>query len=269
MQESKEEKALAAKNGEREALISLWREVRRFCYRELLNYARRVKFPLVDKDDILQCAYFGFLYAVRAYEPKREFKFMTYLSRCLKAAVRDYAVIKKDTGKETSGDEYITGSEEITVFDAIPDKNAEAAFFRAERFDAVKKIYEAITALPNRERLFILLHYFGGATYSQIAAKLDVKQAEISAIRKSALKKLRRSKGLRGLYEAGVRLHNAEELARFEFSISAEAAAVRRIIAEKSRDGYISYGKRMAVYNAAFVRFVEQRANKENLNAKT
>ena len=69
--------------------------------------------------------------------------------------------------------------------------------FRGEldHHGARNALREAIDALPEKERMTILLRYFKGMTQEQTARVLGVSQVQISRLERRGLKRLRESVG--------------------------------------------------------------------------
>ena len=268
----REHMALMARAGHTEYLTPLWEEVQGLCIKLMREFARRLRLPnWIDAEDITQCAYFGFLYAVAAYDPEKGFAFATYLGYHLRnAAVRQSGLPRHGGAyREVSGDAYIDEDESITLFDTVADERASDAYRAAELSDVQERIRAAMLGLTETQRHIIELRFWRGASFCEIAALCGADRSDIAAQYSAAMRKLRSARELRGLYEDYGRHYHDGALWQSTdmFGLSAEAAAVRREIARESRARYLSYGKRQAMMKAAYDRFMSREASGDAFDA--
>lgn len=80
---------------------------------------------------------------------------------------------------------YNDGEESMLVVDQIKDPQGED-----ELFDNIA-LSDEISKLPEREKRIIDMRYFQGKTQTEISTELDISQAQISRLEKSAIGKLR------------------------------------------------------------------------------
>jgi RNA polymerase sigma factor for flagellar operon FliA len=72
---------------------------------------------------------------------------------------------------------------------ADPSSNPAVIFELAE---ADRLLADAISTLPDRDRLILVLSYYEGLTLAEIGSALDLTESRISQLRTRALKQLRR-----------------------------------------------------------------------------
>ncbi len=270
----KERMALMIQAGHTEYLTPLWKAVERLCMKLMRVYARRLRLPhWMDAEDVTQCAYFGFLDAVAAYDPAKGFSFTSYLGFNLRrAAVRQSGLTsRKGAYREVSGDAYIDEDESITLFDTIADEQASDSYEAAELSDVQERIRAAMLRLTETERHIMELRFWHGASPGEIASAWGADRSYITTQYNSALRKLRRAPELRGLYE-DYRRHYHEGAAwqsMYLFELSAEAAAVRREIAREAQARYLSYGKRQAMMKAAYDVFARREGMEASIDIPT
>lgn len=257
MEESREHMALMAQAGHTEYLTPLWASVEGLCGRIMREYTKRLKLPnWVDADDVIQCAYFGFLDAVKAYDPYKGFAFTSYLSLHLRKAAVRRSGARQRPYTEVSGDAYLTEDESLVLWDALADDRASDAFEAVELSDAQEKVRAAMLRLSAKQQHILELHFWHEVTFTDIAKTEGVSLSYVSAQYRAALNRLRRARELRGLYEEYKRhIDGREWQTRFMFSQSAEYSAVRREIAREAAQRYLSYGKRQAMLKTAYDRF--------------
>lgn len=81
-----------------------------------------------------------------------------------------------------------SGEEELAY---IPDKPEEDPLFRCLRGEMRERLAEAISALPERERLVVTLYYYEEMTMREIGLALGVVESRVSQIHSSAVVHLR------------------------------------------------------------------------------
>lgn len=259
---SNEQLAILIRQGHTEYYTELWEQTRRLIYKLIYQAARGRKLPHgVDMDDVLQCGYFALCGAVKAYKPDEGYKFSSYLSFQIKHAVN--AAIGRGNKVaafiEVSYNEPIkgkNGSDDAQLIDLIEDENAALSFEQLELTDTQEKVWQAVAALPDKEREAITEHFLRGRTYKEIAKESGVTVAAVHSRVRQGLTLLRRSQSLRALYADFTRHYSGEfvlgQRREWRWRISPELHAVLKDIAQRRENGeYISYGKEQAaIYKA-------------------
>ena len=86
---------------------------------------------------------------------------------------------------------YADGGDPLTVMDQVRDtKNTDENWM--ERI-ALRNAYQA---LDNRQKQIVALRFVGGKTQMEVAGALDISQAQVSRLEKSAISSMRKSFGL-------------------------------------------------------------------------
>ena len=78
-----------------------------------------------------------------------------------------------------------TGDEGFSLEDVLTDTESE------ERMVEKIALRQAVTGLPERERMVIQLRYFHGLTQQRVAKIMDVSQVQVSRIEKKAIAMLK------------------------------------------------------------------------------
>lgn len=192
---SNEELAQAIKTGERDKLLSLWEQVRRFVYQQARRWAA---YGGVETDDLMQSGFLALLDALNGWSPERG-RFLSWYALRLKGAFTEA------TGQRTQRDRLdplqnclsldapLTDDEAdlFTLADVLPDPRAAAAVTAVEERDLAarrrKAVQDALATLPADQRRAVVLRYWYGQ-------KADHKahQAALRALRHPAV-----SRGLR------------------------------------------------------------------------
>lgn len=207
---SNEELATLIQQGHEELYPELWNNVVDF----IQNMAKRrysvmsIEFgTIVEAEDLAQSGYIALVEAVKHYKPDSEYKFLTYLSKCLKSAfaeVGGYRTRKKDPLKyAVSLDEPILDDEnETTRLDFIADpgdqyEDADEKIWLEELRQALDR---AVSELPPKQRETLFRRYALGQTQKEIGLSAGVsrdaiRQTEMAAYRE--LKNKARKNGLK------------------------------------------------------------------------
>lgn len=189
--------------------------------------AQHFQHPLVDRDDLFQAGVVGLIEAVERFDPERGANFAAYavpyikgemcrflenrrgikhrsanakLARLLRETenrltqelqrLPTVQELSEDLGVDTSelllcaegGEVLLSFGEEV---EAIGDDD--------DGFDFVEdKLLAAslLEGLNERERLLVTMHFFENKTQSELAAKYDLSQAQISRLLRGALEKM-------------------------------------------------------------------------------
>ena len=210
-----EELIAKAQQGDREASEALVEENSGLIW----SVARRFLGRGTEADDLYQLGCLGFLKAVEGFDLAYGTQFSTYavpkiageirrflrddgavkVSRSLKEqAATIKAARSRLTGltpeeialaeTATAATESIqreTGDEGFTLENVLTDTESE------ERMVEKIALRQAISGLPERERMVIQLRYFHGLTQQRVAAVMNVSQVQVSRIEKKAVAMLR------------------------------------------------------------------------------
>ncbi|MGH8106059.1 MAG: sigma-70 family RNA polymerase sigma factor [Arenimonas sp.] len=180
---------------------------------------RRMRIPQMDWNDYAQNATIGLLEAMSRYDENRGIEFMAYAKPRVRGAVfnglRSYLSEahrregqaerindRLDSFEGSSSDDPL--SQLISTVSGMGlglllDSSASADFFGAgsdassmvERHQMDALLANAMSNLPEREKLVLTLHYFQHMPFVDIAALLGVTKGRISQIHKAAIEKSR------------------------------------------------------------------------------
>lgn len=203
-----EELAAAIQAGDRDKLPELWEQVGPFISMKSGMMARTLDgFGGVTAEDLYQSGYLAMVAAVEAFDPDRGYKFLTYLSTCLKTAFAEaagYRSKKRDWLDYAGGlNDPIPGTDDLTPADTVADARAAQDFEDAERriwLSDLRRILDgAMEALPPLQRATVEAHHYQGKTLREIAEKNGVSIEAVRQRERKALCTLGRNKGVREL----------------------------------------------------------------------
>lgn len=191
MSMTNEELAELIKNRQKEYCADLWAQTRKIFIKKVnsfynINRLRCDRCGL-ERADLIQMCYFVMLDAVGAYNPEKGYKFTTYIKFHFINTMREAVGIRGKSKQNilndcTSLDIPIDEAEEITRLELVEDAEAFAEFDRCETSLILDKLRllldEAIDYLPPTHAEILRLRYFGGATYAEIAERLNIGTAQ-------------------------------------------------------------------------------------------
>lgn len=193
---SNEELAQAIKIGERDKLLTLWEQVRRFAYQQARRWAAAGRGG-VTAEDLVQEGFLAMLDALERWRPEAG-TFLSMYSMRLKAAFT-LAIGQRTQRDRLDPLQYCLSLETpltdddtdlFTLADVLPDPRAAAAVTAIEERDLAtrrcKAVQEALDTLPEDQRRAVVLRYWWGE-------KVDAKAHNM------ALRALRRPAVSRGL----------------------------------------------------------------------
>ena len=136
-------------------------------------------------EDALSAARESFLHAMREFDAARGVPFPGYA----KAKVYgDLRTLFKKSRRQWQREVLPEGSEEESVFDAVPDERDEMKNLEAD--DAFRNL---IAPLPEKSRRLLTMLYAHGLTQKEAAAKLGMSQQAAAVVKARALKALRKT----------------------------------------------------------------------------
>ena len=194
-----EELAQQIQQGERDLILPLWEQVRRYAHDRAYKWHRATGGRGgVTLDDLEQEAFIALLEALEGWDEKAG-KFLTWYDLRLKSAFtaatmqRTKRDIKDPLQDCLSLDAPLTDQEgdPFTLEDTIPDQRAEDDLNTVEERDRQAAIRRALNSLQAEQRRVILLRYFHGLTREQTAQRLHLTRTRAAAIEAKALRLLR------------------------------------------------------------------------------
>lgn len=196
----------AAKTGDPDAILSLWGRVKRVCFTIASQYMSALFRAGFDRDDIEQELFVAFLKALAAYDPAKNFKFNTYLTRHVLNAVRDALCIrggKKLSPVTVSLDEPLTldNGDVVTRGETLFDPTAEKAFDNVEdRIENERKrkiLEQCLDKLETPESDIIRKIYYDGLTVKEAGEILGLDYRTSVLLKMKSLHKLRNLRQMR------------------------------------------------------------------------
>lgn len=194
-----EELARRIQQGERDLLIQLWEQVRRYaCDRAYKWHRATGGRGGVTLDDLEQEAFLALLAALEGWDEKAG-KFLTWYDLRLRAAFT--AATAQRTQRDRldplqgclSLDAALTDREgdPFTLEDTIPDQRAEDDLDAVEERDRQAAVRRVLDSLQTEQRQVILLRYYHDMTKEQTAQRLHLTKTRANTIEQKALRLLR------------------------------------------------------------------------------
>lgn len=169
---SNEELAQAIKTGERDKLLTLWEQVRRFAYQQARRWAAAGRGG-ITVEDLVQEGFLAMLDALERWRPEAG-TFLSMYSMRLKAAFT-LAIGQRTQRDRLDPLQYCLSLETpltdddtdlFTLADVLPDPRAAAAVTAIEERELAtrrrKAVQEALDTLPADQRQAVILRYWQG-----------------------------------------------------------------------------------------------------------
>ncbi len=146
----------------------------------------------LDPDELVSTAMYGLVKAAAAFQPDKGIRFCTFASRVIENEIRIALRREKRWARLISLETPVLSDGEggETVLQdtiAVQDQELERIFEKIEN----QELYEAVDALPEKERSMILM-FMAGKTQMEIAAEIGINQSHVSRSLKKIFAKLRR-----------------------------------------------------------------------------
>lgn len=159
-----EEIAVLAQTGDRDALLTLWAQVRRLAWKFIPRWRTGAAAGGLVDEDLEQIAFMGMLRAVDSFRPDAGWRFSTIFVR---AAQNELAAAVGRTDRQLSDPLRFAVSldlpaspdadEDLTLRDMLEDPQAEEAFRRAEVFGALEPF---LSDLPEDQQAALYRRYW-------------------------------------------------------------------------------------------------------------
>ena len=194
-----EELARRIQQGERDLILQLWAQVRRYAHDRAYKWYRATGGRGgVTLDDLEQESIVALLEALEGWDEKAG-KFLTWYDLRLKAAFTAATAQRTQRDRKDplqdclSLDAPLTDREggPFTLEDTIPDQRAEEDLETVEEREKQAAIRRVLDSLQTEQRQVILLRYFYGLTREQTAQRLHLTRTRAAAIEAKALRLLR------------------------------------------------------------------------------
>lgn len=149
-----------------------------------------------DTDDLISIGTIGLIKGVSTFDPDKNVKLATYLSRCIENEILMHFRASKKLSYEVSLDEPMEQDGDgnaLALMDVL--SSTDDALDRIEQSDQFHLMRAALTTLDNRERAVIMVRYgldgHTPLTQRETAQLHGISRSYISRIEKKALGKLR------------------------------------------------------------------------------
>ena len=194
-----EELAQQIQQGERDLILPLWEQVRRFARDRAYKWFRATNGRGGQTvQDLEQEAFLALLEALEGWDEKAG-KFLTWYDLRLKSAFTAATAQRTQRDRKDplqdclSLDAPLTDQEgdPFTLEDTIPDQRAEDDLNTVEEWDRQAAIRRVLDSLQAEQRRVILLRYYHDMTREQTAQRLHLTRTRAAAIEAKALRLLR------------------------------------------------------------------------------
>ena len=189
---SNEELAILAQQGNREAIASLWEQVKRLLYQLARRFYRRYGADCCAKRgvmlaDLEQECLLALLDAVRGFKPTAGYQFTTYLTRASESRFKAAMGLRKhnplDVADSMNSPALDDGEHLVEAGDLIPDPQAagelENIDTTAEREYYHAELDAGLEALPLLQEAVIRGRFYKCQQYQQIAAQVGGSASDV------------------------------------------------------------------------------------------
>jgi len=177
---SNEELAAMAQSGDNEALLTLWKQVRRLVMKNADKWARVS--TGAEAEDFEMAGFLALMRAVASFNPAAGCKFSTWFVPIMKgefarAAGRETEKRRRDPLQAAVSLDIPVGEDEdgATLGDIQPDPAAERSFEDVECRADISRLHaalmEALDALPPCQKSAVLARFWGGRTLEHSEAQ--------------------------------------------------------------------------------------------------
>lgn len=149
-----------------------------------------------DSDDLISIGTIGLIKGVSTFDPEKNVRLATYISRCIENEILMYFRSSKKLSYEVSLDEPIEqdgDGNSLALMDVLSSN--DDSLEQIEQSDQNRLIGKAMHILDPRERKIIVLRYgLGGhlpLTQREVAQMNGISRSYVSRIEKKALRKLK------------------------------------------------------------------------------
>lgn len=189
---SVEELVERIQNGEENLKGDLYDAIKRLLYMYCKPYYRIYEKHGYTWEDLISVSWFGVEKALKFYQNDKGAKFTTYLEYHIKRPISAFLGFKKDDPFVLSLDAPITGTDDITLGDAVSDTESTVPFEEIEKAVAYKEMTEiALQRIPEAHAEILRMYFLENMTLQQIADEKGVSFSYASQLKSNALKKIK------------------------------------------------------------------------------
>lgn len=232
-----EEIVLEIKKGNTGLKNELWERVYKWAVKLCLPYRERAERQNYELDDLINVSWFGIERAIHAYDPKKGFKFITYMRHNIRNTLSAFLGSKgKNLACGVSLDKPVDDESNTTLLDMLEDETAAQAFEDVERREIGDWIVRMVDTLEDGQKGIVKALYLEGKTAVQIAQEMGCSSSRINQIKSKAFRVLRQKPEMREYYQTFC--YRTMGIKRFNttWTSSTEWAAIKlEAIREKER----------------------------------
>lgn len=185
--------AVQAKNGDKQAEAILYQRVERLLYYLAKRYYPMCETCGIDKADLQQELYFGFLAAIKTFTPEKGLLFTTVLEFPVKKACRKalHITYGKEIPRQAVSLDVASTDDGMTTFQSLlRDETAEKAMRTVEDNIMVEQLWQAVKQLPEKQGAVIYLRYKQACPAQVIGQKLGLTIYQVRTLERKALQAL-------------------------------------------------------------------------------
>lgn len=194
-----EELAVLIQSGERDKLLELWKQVRRFVHDRAYKWSVAVGTAAgVTVEDLTQAGYLAMMDAVEHFNPAAGYAFNTALGYSLKTEFSMATGVRTkrqqmDPLRSAASLDAPVGDEEDggVLGDFIEDPQAVQCFEDVETRSLHDVIEKALQSLTKEQKAVIQCRYYRGLTLEQTSQVLDMDRTAVRTAESKALRALR------------------------------------------------------------------------------
>ena len=147
-----EELAIQAQNGDMDALLTLWNQVRRLAWKFMGRWQWAAEHAGMEAADCEQVGFLALMKTVSYFDENSDVHFSTYFSRCVQNELATAAGTRTDR-QQKEPLKYASSldvpaspdaPEDLTLGELIPDPSAEAAFYHVEASVDLEQFLESL-----------------------------------------------------------------------------------------------------------------------------
>ena len=199
-----EELALRAQAGDLDARNQLWEAVQRLCYKLAHRFFPLCRRAGIERADLEQELFFGFLAALDAFDPDKGYLFTAYLDFAIRNVCANALGIRNGKRLEPPASlQTPVGEDCDELQDLIPDTTSGQPFERIEDrifIEQLRTVLDACLAtLEQTQQAVIRARFYDQLTQAQTGSRLNIPVERARQLEQSGLQRLRRSKAIQRL----------------------------------------------------------------------
>ena len=180
----------------------LWERVYKWAVKLCLPYRERAERQNYELDDLINISWFGVERAIHAYDPKKGFKFISYMPFNIRNTINAFLGYRgKNVMRSISLDKPVDDESGTTLLDMLEDETAVQPFEDVERADIAQWVDGLIDGLDERQKHIVKALYLEGKTAVQLAQEMGCSGSRINQIKSKAFRVLRQKPEMQEYYQ--------------------------------------------------------------------